>query len=164
MIFGITLAVILVALIWYALKGREWLKTKPWAVKFFAWIEPFEIALYKKSETILVGRLLWVGGLFVTFYDSIAVFASSLDLTPITTRVFDWLNIPPDMRGLTVSALAGILGLLINRLRSRVSKPLELVSVPDKTAAENPKVAEAIAMADATKEEAVNVVADAKVA
>jgi hypothetical protein len=162
MIFGITLALILAALVWYAIKGRAWLKTKPWAVKFFAWIEPVELALFKKSETILVGRLLWVGGIFVTLYDSVAVFASSLDLTPVTTRIFDALSIPQDMRGLTVSAFFAILGLLINRLRAKVSQPLELTAISDKDVAANPKVAEAIAMADATKAEAVNVVADAK--
>jgi hypothetical protein len=162
--FGITLALVIAVLLWYAIKGREWLKTKPWAESFFAWIEPFEIALYRKSETILVGRLLWVGGLFVTFYDSVAVFASSLDLTPVTTRIFDWLSIPADMRGLTVSAFLGILGLLMNRLRNRTSRPIELVAVSDKAAADNPRVAEAIAMADVTKTEAVNVVADAKAA
>lgn len=161
-VFGITLAVLLALLLWYAIKGREWLKSKTWAAGFFSWIEPFEIALFKKSETILVGRLLWAGGLFVTFYDAIAVFASSLDLTPVTTRVFDWLSIPQDMRGLTVSAFLGALGLLINRLRNRTSKPIELVAVADKDI--TPKVAEAVAMAEATKDEAVAVVNDARAA
>ncbi len=53
---------------------------------------------------------------------------------------------------------------MVEKLRSAVSKPLELVALPDKVVAENPKVAEAVAMAEATKTEAVAVVADAKAA
>ncbi|KRP85969.1 hypothetical protein AOQ73_36445 [Bradyrhizobium pachyrhizi] len=68
---------------------RPCLKKQVWAQSFFAWIDPIELALFKKSETILVGRLLWIGGLFVTFYDAAATFVHSLDLTPLTTRVFD---------------------------------------------------------------------------
>lgn len=155
---------VLALLLWYALRGRAWLQEKAWAKGFFAWIEPIEIALFKKSETILIGRLLWLGGLIVTFYDGLAVFARSLDLTPLTTRIFDLAHVPLDMRGMVTAALVTALGYLINWLRKRVTKPVELVAVPDKVAAENPKVAEAIAMADATKTEAVAVVAEAKAA
>lgn len=162
MTFLIILIVLALLLIWYALWGRSWLKSRPWAAGFFAWIEPIEIALFKKSETILIGRLLWVGGFLVTAYDGLAVFASSMDLTPLTTRIFDTLHVPPDMRGLTVTAFLAAVGLVMNRLRSRVSKPLELVALSDQAVAESPKLAEAVAMADATKIEAV-AVATAKV-
>jgi hypothetical protein len=118
-------------IIWYALAGRKWLKSKPWAQGFFAWIEPLELALYKKSETILVGRLLSVGAFVVTIYDGLATFVQSLDLTPVTTRIFDAPHIPPDMRNLSISAFIGIVGLLISYLRKRTTKPLELVAVPD---------------------------------
>ena len=155
-------ALVVALLFLYALVLRPWLKTKPWAAGFFAKLDEIELALFKKSETILVGRLLWIGGLFVTFYDGIAVFVSSLDITPLTTRVFDYLHIPPDMRSLSASAFIGILGLLINWLRKTASKPLELVAVSEKDMAANPRVAEAIAMADSTKTEAVNVVANSK--
>jgi hypothetical protein len=160
--FLLIVALIVALLFIYALVVRPWLKTKPWTAGFFAKIDSLELVLFKKSETILVGRLLWVGGLFVTFYDGIATFVQSLDITPITTRIFDYLSIPPDMRNLSVTAFVGILGLLINKLRNATTKPIELVAVSDKAVAANPKVAEAIAMADATKTEAVNVVADAK--
>lgn len=162
----IVLAVITGLLLWYAMRGRDWLKTKPWAEKFFALIEPAEIFLFKKSQAILVGRLLWFGGGLVTVYDSIAVFASSLDLTPITTRVLS--SVPEDMRGLVVSSIFGLIGLVINWLRKRTTKPIELVAVPDKVVAENPALAQAVATADAAKTEAIAVtavaVADAKAA
>lgn len=156
------IAVAVGLLLWYALMGREWLKSRPWARGFFAWIEPIEITLYKKSETILVGRLLWLGGLVVTSYDVLAMFAQSLDLTPLTTRIFDVLKIPPDMRSLAGTAFVAALGLIINRMRKRSTMPIELVAVADKDV--TPKVAEAIAMADATKVEAVAAVVDAKAA
>lgn len=158
--FWAILTCIIAALVAYAIWGRTWLKSKAWAQGFFAWIEPFERVLFKKSETILMGRLLWVGGLFVTLYDGVASFAGSLDLTPITTRLFDWLQIPPDMRGLTISTFIAMIGFLINNLRKKVTQPLEIVSIAPKDV--TPKVAEAIAMADSTKAEAVQIVAEAK--
>lgn len=160
-VFLLIVAVILGVSLWYALAGRAWLKSKPWSAGFFAWIEPAEIALFRKSETILIGRLLWFGSLLVTFYDSFAVWASSLDLTPITTRVFDALHVPNDIRGIVVSAGLAAIGFIVTWLRKRVTMPIELVAVPDAKVASNPRVAEAVAMADATKTEAVAVVARA---
>lgn len=166
MFIGITVGIIVILFLWYVMAGREWLKKQPWAQGFFAKIEALEIALYRKSETLLVGRLIWLCGLVVTFYDGIALFISSLDITPLTKRIFDALQIPPDMRSLTATAFIGLLGMLISWMRKRATKPIELVAVPDKVVAENPRVAEAVAMADATKEEAVavTVVAEAKAA
>lgn len=160
MIVGITTAIIVAILVWYALVGRAWLKTKPATMGFFAWIEPTEIALYRKSETLLMGRLLSVGGLLVTAYDTMAVMFSGLDLTPVTSRVLS--KVPDDMRGLVVTATFAAIGFLISWLRKRTTTPIELVAVPDKSV--TPKVAEAIAMADATKTEAVAAVAEAKAA
>lgn len=159
-IFLLVLALIVALAFLYALVLRPWLKKQSWAEGFFTVIEPFEIALFKKSETILVGRLLWVGGLIVTFYDGLAVFVHSLDITPVTTRIFDWLQIPPDMRNLTATAFIGIVGLLINRLRKTTTKPLELVAVP--AAKITPEVASTMAAAEEAKQEAVLAVGEAK--
>jgi len=137
----------------YALVGRAWLKRQSWTAGFFEVIEPLEIFLYKKSETILFGRLLWVGSLFVTAYDSLALFASSLDLTPVTTRLFDFLHIPPDMRGLAVTASLILLGRMITWLRQRTTKPVEVVAVAEKDI--TPAVAQALVAADVAKDEAV---------
>lgn len=164
MALGITLGILIAVILWYALRGRAWLKERSWTQGFFSWIEPLEIFLYQKSETILIGRLLWLGGIVVTFYDALAIFARSLDLTPLTTRIFDFLHVPLDMRGMVTAALVTALGYLMNWMRKRVTKPVELVAIPDKVVAENPRVAEAVAMADATKTEAVQVVIEAKAA
>lgn len=150
---------LLAFIVWYVMRGRAWLKTKPWAQSFFAWIEPIETALYKKSETLLVGRLMWVGGFFVTAYDSLAMFLPSLDLTPISNRVLSF--VPDDMRPLVVSsALAGI-GLLIGWLRKRTTKPLEVVAVPDDAP---PAVAAAVDKVEAANAQAVAAATAAKAA
>lgn len=150
----------IVAILVYAMVGRAWLKSKTWTVGFFSKIEPVEIALYRKSETLLVGRLLSIGGVLVTLYDTAAVSFASLDLTPITSRLLS--GVPEDMRGLVVSATFAAIGLLMSWLRKRVSQPIEITSVSDKNV--TPKVAEALAMADATKTEAVAAVVEAKAA
>jgi len=136
----------------YALVLRPWLKGRPWAQRFFDRIEPLERRLFKKSETILVGRLLWIGGFIVTAYDGLAVFVSGLDITPLTTRIFDWLQIPQDMRSLAGTAFIGLLGLVINRLRKTTTKPLDLVAAPD---ALPPAAAAAVARAQITNDAAV---------
>jgi hypothetical protein len=146
-------ALILVgALMLYALVIRPLIRKTTWGAAFLDKIEAAEIALYKKSETMLVGRLVWVGGLLVSAYDALAEFAKQLDLTPLTTRIFDALHIPPDLRGLTASAAVMGLGFMIVKLRKDTTKPLALVAAP---AALPSSTKAAIAQADAAKEQAV---------
>lgn len=159
-IFLMSVVLIVVIAFLYAMVLRPWLKARTWAQGFFSWIDPIELALFKKSETVLVGRLLWLGSGIVTLYDTAGVLFSSLDLTPIQTRIFDALHVPQDLRSVALSAFVATIGLMMVNLRKKVTKPLELVAVADKDV--TPKAAEAIAMADATAKEAVNVVADAK--
>jgi hypothetical protein len=121
-------------LVLYALTIRPWLKKQPWAQGFFGKIEGIETALYKKSETVLVGRLVWLSGFIVSAYDATAEFVKSLDLTPLTTRIFDALHIAPDLRPLTVSALLTGLGLAMVKLRKATTKPLEQVAAPENKA------------------------------
>lgn len=125
---GIVFLMFLACVLWYAMWGRAWLKAQTWAQGWFAFIEPMETALYKKSETMLVGRLAWVSSLVVTAYDGVATFATGLDLTPITSRILSWA--PEDMRGLIVAASVGAIGLMITRLRMRTTKPIELIAAP----------------------------------
>jgi hypothetical protein len=156
----IVLAVITGLILWYALHGREWLKAKSWAQGFFAFVEPIEIFLFKKSETILFARLKMLTGLLLMVLSQIG----TIDLTPFMPFV-------PDQWEPYVRAVFNLLPLIITAvgwmdesLRKTTTKPLELVAVPDKVVAETPKLAEAVAMADATKVEAVAAVAEAKAA
>lgn len=153
----IPLGLLVAVIVFWAMWGREWLKQKPWAAGFFAWIEPIELALWKKSETILIGRSLWLGSGLVTAYDLLATFATGLDLTPVTTRLLK--DVPEDMRGLVVSAGLGLIGLLIGWLRKRTTKPIELVAVPDDAP---PAVAAKIIRVEAANVAAVAEVAEAK--
>lgn len=160
-IFLLIVAVLLALALWYALAGRAWLKRQSWAQGFFAWIEPLEIALYQKSETMLLGRLTWFAGLLVTLYDGAAVFFQSLDLTPVTTRIFDALSVPQDLRGVVGAASLTALGLMITWLRKRTTKPLEVVAVPSTAP---PAVAQAVAQVEVSNAIAVAVATDAKAA
>jgi len=89
------------------------------------------------------------------------VFISSLDLTPLTTRILDGLHIPSDMRGLTLTAFIAMMGRLILWLRKRTTKPLETVAVASKDM--TPAVAQALVNAEVSKDIAVAAVNDAKV-
>jgi hypothetical protein len=154
----VVLAVITGLLLWYALQGRDWLKSKSWAQGFFAWIEPVEILLFKKSETILVGRLLQFLGAIMLVLSWIG----QIDLTPIMPLVPEKYQPYVHAVSTFLPLVLNGLGAIVERLRNRTTKPLELVAVPDKVIAETPRLAEAVAMADATKIEAVAVVVEAK--
>ncbi len=149
----IVLSLIIGPIVWYAMRGRDWLKAKPWAQGFFARVEPIETFLYKKSETMLVGRMMWLGSAIVTLNDFVAVMAPSLDWTPITSRVL--APVPEDLRGIVVSASLGGIGLLIGWLRKRTAKPIELVAAPT-----TPETIEAEAKVETANAEAVATVAE----
>lgn len=147
--FCIILLVLAVLLAVYALWGREWLKSKPWAAPFFAWIEPIEIALFQKSETILFARLKIVTGALLTLLANLG----TVDLTPLMPFVPEkwqpYVHAAFNFLPLIISAV----GWMDEQLRKKTTKPIELVAVP--AAAVTSEVAVAIAQADEAKEQAV---------
>lgn len=154
----IPLAIFVALLLWYALVGRAWLKRQAWADGFFEIIEPVEIALFKKSETILFARLLSGLGAVLTFLSQVG----EINLTPIIPFV------PEKYQGVVTFAVnclplaISFLGAIVEWLRNRTTKPIELVSVPESTA--TPEVKAAIAQADAAKDVAIATVVEAKAA
>lgn len=154
----IALAIFTILLLWYTLQGRAWLKAKPWAQGFFTWVEPAEIVLFKKSETILFARLKVFTGLLLALLTNVG----TIDISPIVPLVPEkyqgWIHGAFNLMPLLLS----IVGWMDERLRNQTTLPVEMVAVSNKTIAENPKVAEAVAMAVATKTEAVAVVTEAK--
>jgi hypothetical protein len=143
------IALIIAFLLVYILWGRDWLKKQSWAQGFFAFVEPIEITLFKKSETILFGRLLTGLGAVLTLLTQLG----SIDITPLMPFVpekyhafvqFVWNLLP-----LTISGL----GMIVEKLRNSTTKPIELVAVPE--AKITADVAETIAVADMAKAEAV---------
>lgn len=134
----------------YAAWGREWLKSKPWAAGFFAAIEPLELALYKKSETILFARIKILSGLLLTLLTQLG----TIDLTPLMPII------PDKHRGLVqilfnmLPMAVTLVGFMDERLRNTTTKPLELVALPDNKPLP-PAVADAVAIAEQAKIEAV---------
>ncbi len=151
----VVILLILAVLIWYALDGRARLKAKPWAKGFFDWIEPIEIFLYKKSETILLARLKMLTGVLLT----VLTYLGTIDLTPLMPFVPDeWEGMAHALFNL-IPLTVSLLGLMDERLRNTTTTPIEIVALPEK--AKTPAIQEAIAMADSTKQEAVQVVKNA---
>jgi hypothetical protein len=160
----IVLAVITGLLLLYALWGRDWLKSKSWAQGFFAFIEPVEIFIFKKSETILVARSLQgLGAIMI-----VLSWLGEIDLTPIMPLVPEKYQPYVHAASTFLPLVLNGLGAIVERLRNQTTKPIELVAVADKVVAENPVLAETIAKADELKVEAVAVtvvaVAEAKAA
>lgn len=154
----LALALIVAFLLVYALWVRDWLKNQTFAQPFFAWVEPIEIVLFRKSPTILFARLKVVTGLMLTYMTSIG----DIDLTPVTPFVpekYQWLvNGAISLLPLLIS----VVGWLDEYMRKKTTLPIEIVAVPEKIKADNPEVAAVIDAAETAKVEAVQVVADTK--
>ena len=150
---AIALVLLFAFLIWYALSGRTWLKSKSWAQGFFAWIEPIEIVLYKKSETILLARAKMFFGVLL----SVLTFLGTIDLTPIMPFVPDQYEVYVRAAFNLIPLSITLLGLVDEKLRNQTTTPIEIVAAPEKNLPS--QVKEAIAMADATKAEAVEAIA-----
>lgn len=160
----VVLAIVTALLLWYALQGRAWLKAKPWTEAFFAVIEPAEIFLFKKSETILFARMLSGLGVVLTFLTQIG----SIDITPLLPFVPSKYAVVVQGAYSCMPLIISFLGVIVEWLRNRTTKPIELIAIPDKIVAGNPEVARVVAEADDSKNVAVAVgtqaVADAKAA
>ena len=130
----------------YVIGGRKWLKTKPWAQNFFTKIEPVEIVLWKKSETILWARMQQSVGVLTYMLHLVGV----IDLNPFVAFV------PPKYQPWVVAAPAmavSLNGLIAEIQRRDTTKPLALVALPDNNVPL--QVKEAVAVAEITKQEAV---------
>ena len=148
------LAVVVAVLLLYAIWGRDWLKQQPWAAGFFAWVEPIEIAVFKKSETILFARVLTGLGGVLTLLTQLG----NINITPLMPLVPEKyqgiLQVIWNLLPLTITGL----GMVVEKLRNETTLPIEVVAVPEKVIAENPKVADVVAKVQEVKAEAVAVV------
>lgn len=144
---------LLVAATLWAAFIRTWLKNKPWAKPFFDWLEPIELALYKKSETILFARTKVATGVLLAVLTQIG----SVDITPLMPLV------PSQYQGAVTIAFnllplsISIVGFLDEKLRRTTTKPLELVALSNEDLS-HPAVAAAVQTAEAVKEDAVSTV------
>jgi hypothetical protein len=136
----------------YVLFLRAWLKAQPWAQGFFAAVEPVEIWLWNKSETILWARFKGLCAFLLALLPQIG----AIDVTPYVAFIPEkhrwWVMLVP-------SAALALDGVMSELLRRSTTKPLEVVQLPEDVP---PDVARAIENADAAKAEAVAVITEAK--
>jgi hypothetical protein len=104
----------------YVVWLRPWLRDKPWAQSFFVRIEPVEIALWKKSESILWARFLQAVGLVVPLLQ----FVGAVDITP-------YLAIVPERYAPYLLLMIFVAGQIGERLRKDTTKPLDVVAAPE---------------------------------
>ncbi len=135
----------------YVVWIRPWLRTQAWANGFFTWIEPVEIVLWKKSESILWARFLQLVGLLVP----VLQFVGAIDITP-------YLAIIPDGYGPYFMLAIFVAGQIGERLRKDTTKPLDAVALPE--AAITPAVERAEEKAEAANANLAAVVETAKAA
>lgn len=136
-------ALMLIWVVW----GRAWLKSQSWgwSIRLFAAIEPIEIALWSKSETILWARFVQA----LTVLSGVLTWLGALDVTPLLLvlpeKYHAWVSVVP-------FAAVALLGLVTEILRRQTTKPLDIVAVPDDAPIE---LVAAIAEAEVAKDNAV---------
>lgn len=106
---------------------RPWMRDKPWAKGFFEFIEPIELRLWRKSETILFARFKILVGVLIT----ILTHAGAINIEQLMPFIPDqhewWIRAIWNSLPLTIS----LLGLVDEQLRKDTTKPLEAVVVPE---------------------------------
>lgn len=140
MTFFIVLGVLVALIAIYGMGGRNWLKARPWTAWFYRWVEPIEIVLWRKSETILWSRFLIIAGLIPPLFEQLE------KLMPAVSGV-----LPPEYQAWWTLSFT-VVGIINEMMRRNTTKPLELVELPDN---QSPKVAAAVAAAEVAKDKAV---------
>lgn len=150
-----TLAILVPVAAWYVLKGRTWLKSKPW----MQWLytsrvgEWTEINLFSKSESVLWGRFLQ----FVGYGCTLILQFGDVDLTPLALVLPEGLQWVPPVAPIVIS----VAGHIQVKLRKDTRTPLEIVALPE-AEKQKPEVAAAIESLDKAKVEAAVAVAIVK--
>jgi hypothetical protein len=143
-VFFLVLFVLVAALaLVYILHGRQWLKQQAWAQPFFEWVEPIEIALWKKSESILFARIMMLVGTVPVIAQQLNMFNMPEVLALIPEKYRGWLML-----------IFLVCGLIVEFNRRTTTEPLAVTALPEK--AVPPEVKEAVEKA---KEAEVAVIA-----
>jgi hypothetical protein len=133
-ILNIVLFVVFLAFVW-AIWARKWMAAQPWAKGFFAVFEPWEITLWRKSQTILKARTLMVLGGILTFMTQLG----TLDISPLMPLVPDEYEPAVRIAFNMLPLLVSVLGFIDEWMRRDTTKPLELVAVAEESAPANVK-------------------------
>lgn len=116
---------------------RPWMRDKPWAKGFFEAIEPIELHLWRKSETLLFARFKIVTGLLLTLLTQLG----AIDITPLMPFVPDAWEGVVRIAWNALPLVITLVGWADEALRKDTTKPLEAVAVPENN--KPPEVAQA---------------------
>lgn len=150
------IAFLTVLVVYFVWGGREAAKKR--FPDFFAKIEPIEIILWEKSETILFARLKIIAGVLLTLLTQLG----TIDLTPLMPLV------PEKYQGIAQVAFNALpmiltaLGVIDERLRRDTGTPLEIVALPDAVVAASPGIQQVVDNAAQVKAEAVAMMPEVK--
>jgi Na+/proline symporter len=158
--FLIGLAIVSVLFAIYVVWGRPWMRKAPWAQPFFAWIEPIEVALWWKSETVLKARAKMLLGLVLTLLTQIG----TLDITPLMPLVPDQYEPMVTFAFNLLPMILTLGGWVDEKLRKDTTKPLEVVALPDAVVAASPALQNIVAKAEEVKADAVSMAPEVKAA
>lgn len=120
--------------------GRDWVATTQRGARFLAWIEPFEIALYKKSNTILWARFKMLTGALLTLMTQMG----EIDITPLLPLLSEKWRGPVQVGFNFLPLTITLMGMIDEQQRNNTTKPVEIVALPNAVLAE-PEVAQAVA-------------------
>jgi len=127
-----------------------------WAAKWFAFWEPIEIKLWRKSETILFARFKMLVGALLTLLTQMQY----IDISPVMPFFPEkWRSILEFLFACLPLTLT-LLGMMDERLRWVTTKPVELVAIREEDVPL--EVRRAIVEAEAAKKIAVTEVKVAK--
>jgi hypothetical protein len=140
----VAFAVFLLAMAVWVTVLRPWLRVKPWARGFFDAIEPIEIRLWNKSESILWARTLQLTGVVL----AALTFLNEQNLEPLMQFVPDGYKWVPSLLPMIIS----VVGAVNEVLRRDTTKPLAVVALPSALPAD---VAATVAKAENATNEAV---------
>ncbi len=130
----------------YVVLLRPWLRKREWAQGYFRVVEPVELWLYGKSETILWSRFLVLLGMIPGFLSAFAGFDFSPFIEWVPEKYRPWLFL--------AVTIAGVMG---EALRRDTTKPLAVISLPEEKTSEQAAV---VANVEAANKLAVSVAND----
>ncbi len=144
----VTLLVITAVIAVYVVLLRPWMRKREWAQGYFRVVEPVELWLYGKSETLLWSRFLVLIGMVPGFLSAFAGFDFSPFIEWVPDKYRPWLFL--------AVTVAGVMG---EALRRDTTKPLDEVALPDPAPIE---VERAVEAADLKRDVASVVIEEAK--
>jgi hypothetical protein len=113
--FLVLLAILLAIFLSYCWIVRPYLRSKPYLIGFWAWLDAVETKLWASSRAILLARLSYLGAFIVWLHDNALPYFAGVDLTPM---------IPPNWQ-VYIPLLIPLLAFLFEIVRRFTTGPIE---------------------------------------